>query len=270
VLLLIAATITRAEQTFATDSGVRQWVGAAHAALAFLGAVIAVVLLCGLWESRNLPYLADIGAVLAHRGVGAYTFSMSRFFDLTGPSFAALRLPALLAAVTFAFGPAIAWTLRGQRRHLAATTSIALTAGGFLFAAHIALARFAPMLSSKNLAERIEQMEQSGRILPGTEILLFGDQAYGSSISFYLGRPVYLVNGRSSSMLFGSTFPDCPPIFINGPQLLAGWGSGTRKIVFVPLESRAEFESLLGRNQIVIAESSGKALFTDRPLEVSR
>ncbi len=98
--------------------------------------------------------------------------------------------------------------------------------------------------------------------------MLFGDQSYGSSIPFYLGRKVYLVNARSSSMLFGSTFPDCPPVFLSGPQLLTGWGQGPRKIVFVPLETRGEFEALLGRNQeIVVAELSGKALFTDRPLD---
>ena len=267
VLLLIAATITRAEQTFASSPEARRWVTVAHAALALLGAAIAIALFYGLWTSRHLPYLADIGKVLAHRGVGSYTLSMSAFFDLTTEAFAALRLPALLAALAFAFGPAFAWLLRAQRRHLAATTSIAFTAAAFLFAAHIALARFGLMLSSKDFAERIVQFEDQHRIAPETQIMLFGDQAYGSSIEFYLGRQVKLVNARSSSMFFGSTFPDCPPVFLTGPQLLAGWGTGPRKIVFVPLEARADFEVLMGKYQIVVAETGGKALFTDRPLE---
>jgi 4-amino-4-deoxy-L-arabinose transferase-like glycosyltransferase len=266
ILLLIAATITRAEQTFASDPAVRRWITFAHTALTVLGAAIAITLFYGLWISRNLPYLADIGTALAHRGVGAYTLSMSAFFDLTGPSFAALRFPTLLAALTFAFGPALAWMLRAQRRHLAATTTIAFTAAAFLFAAQLAFARFAPMLSSKNLADRIQQLESSHQIAPDSQLMLLGDQAYGSSIPFYLGRPVYLVNARSSSMLFGSTFPDCPPVFLTSPQLLAEWGHGPRKILFVPLESRAEFDALFGPNQVVIAESSGKTLFTDRPL----
>lgn len=270
VLLLIAATITRAEQTFATDPSVRRMVTFAHAALTLLGIAVAITLFCGLWTSRKLPYLSDIGSVLAHRGVGAYTLSMSHFFDLTGPSFAALRLPALLAATAFALGPMLAWMLRGQRRHLAATTAIALTSATFLIAAHIALGRFGPMLSSENFAEQLQTLESQSTIAPDTQVMLFGDQAYGSSIPFYLNRSVYLVNARSSSMLFGSTFPDCPPVFLSNPQLLTGWGTGPRKVVFVPLEARTEFESLLGRNQIVIAESSGKALFTDRPLGVSR
>jgi hypothetical protein len=59
-------------------------------------------------------------------------------------------------------------------------------------------------------------------------------------------------------------------ICVSGPQMMAGWGNGPRKIVFVPLEARAEFEALMGRYQIVIAETGGKALFTDRPLEAGR
>jgi hypothetical protein len=267
ILLLMAATITRAEQTYATDPAVRRWVGLAHATLTVLGAAIAITLFYGLWASRKLPYLDDIGTALAHRGVGAYTLSMSAFFDLTGPSFAALRLPALLAALAFALGPTLAWMLRAQRRHLAATTAIAFTAAAFLFAAHLAFVRFAPMMSSQNFAAKIQQLEATRRIAPDTQLMLLGDQAYGSSIPFYLGRQVYLVNARSSSMLFGSTFPDCPPVFLTGPQLLAGWGTGPRKLVFVPLEARGEFEALLGRYQVVVMESSGKALFTDRALD---
>ena len=113
-------------------------------------------------------------------------------------------------------------------------------------------------------------LEAAHKIAPETQVMLFGDQAYGSSIEFYLGRQVGLVNSRTSSMFFGSTFPDCPPVFLSGPQMLAGWGNGPRKIVFVPLEARAEFEALMGTHQIVVAETGGKALFTDRPLDTAR
>ena len=66
----------------------------------------------GTLAIRRLPYIADIGTLMAHRSVGGYTLSMSHFFDLTGPSFAALRLPAILAPVAFFLGPLAAWRLR--------------------------------------------------------------------------------------------------------------------------------------------------------------
>jgi 4-amino-4-deoxy-L-arabinose transferase-like glycosyltransferase len=267
ILALMAAALVRSEFSYEEDPTSRRWITAGHATYTVIGIAAAAALVYGLWSSRNLPFVPDIGELLAHRGVGDYTLSMSHFFDLTGPSFAALRLPATLAALAFAFGPAIAWWLRSRKRHLASTTAIALTSTIFLVAAHIALIRFAPMLSSANLAQKILRLEDDHLVSRDSQVLLFGDQAYGSSIPFYLGKIVYLVDGRSTSMLFGSTFPDAPPIFLTHDQMLKDWGSGPRKILFVPLEKRDEVDRLLGNNKIPLAETSGKALFTDRPLD---
>jgi hypothetical protein len=264
---LIAAALAHAEQAYDEDGSSRRWMTVAHAVYTIIGIAAAVALGYGLWSSRNLPFVPDIGELLAHRGVGDYTLSMSHFFDLTGPSFAALRLPATLAALALACGPAVAWWLRAQQRHLASTTTIAATSALFLIAAHIALVRFAPMLSSATFAEDIRQLEDEHAVSPASEVLLYGDQSYGSSIAFYLGRIVYLVDGRSTSMLFGSTFPDAPHIFLTHDDLLSSWGTGQRKILFVPLEKRDDVDHLLGKRKILIKETSGKALFTDRPLD---
>ena len=269
LLMLIAAALARAEHPHAASEApiFRRWLTIAHATLTLIGLAVAITLAIGLWTSRHLPFVPDIGELLAHRSVGDYTLSMSHLFDLTGPSFAALRLPTALAAFAFAIGPAIAWTLRAKRRHLAATTTVALTSAIFLIAAHIALVRFGPMLSSQNLAATIQQLEADHSIAPNTTILLYGDQSYGSSIPFYLGKDVLLVDGRSSSMIFGSTFPDAPHIFLTPNDLLKVWGTGPRKLLFVPLERRDVVDQLLGNNKILIHETSGKALFTDRPLD---
>jgi hypothetical protein len=267
LLALISAALSHAEGVYDNDPAARRWITFAHATYTVIGIAAASALAYGLWSSRNLPFVPDIGELLAHRGVGDYTLSMSHFFDLTGPSFAALRLPASLAAVAFAFGPAIAWWLRARRRHLASTSAIALTSALFLIAAHIALVRFAPMLSSASLAEKIQQLENDGSASRSSQVMLYGDQSYGSSIAFYLGHIVYLVDGRSTSMLFGSTFPDAPRIFLTHDDLRSVWGIGERKILFVPLDRRDEVDRLLGSRKILIKETSGNALFTDRPFD---
>jgi 4-amino-4-deoxy-L-arabinose transferase-like glycosyltransferase len=233
---------------------------------AALGLAAAAVLAWGLWTSRRLPFVPDIGSLLAHRSVGGYTLSMSHFFDLTGPSFAALRLPAALAAVALTVGPLSAWLLHNRRHTQAAFAVVALTSAAFLVAAHIALVRFAPMLSSYDFAKVISSLEAEQRVEPNTEVLLFGDQAFGSSIPFYLGRQVELVDGRSTSMLFGSTFADAPHIFVTQQQLHTQWGAGARKLLFVPLEQRDAASRLLGDRAVLLYEESGKALYTDRPL----
>jgi hypothetical protein len=127
------------------------------------------------------------------------------------------------------------------------------------------------MLSSQDFAATIQRLELSGQIAPNSTLLLFGDQAYGSSIPFYLDRPLsqpaLLVDGRSSSMLFGSTFPDAQGLFLTPAQMLTQWGTGPRKLLFVHFVAALEGDELLGPRQVVLEETSGKALITDRPLD---
>ena len=271
LLMLLSAALARAEATYDADKSSRRWITFAHAAFTAIGVAVAAALAYGLYTSRHLAFVPDIGELLAHRGVGDYTLSMSSLFDLTGPSFAALRLPASLALAAFAIGPAVAWILRARRRHVAATTALALTSAAFLVAAHIALVRFAPMLSSQDFAAKIQHLESTGAISRDNTLLLYGDQAYGSSIPFYLNRPLnhpaLLVDGRSSSMLFGSTFADAQSLFLTPVQLATQWGTGPRKLLFVPLEKRDTVDRLLGARTILLQETSGKALLTDRPLD---
>ncbi len=270
ILLLIAATITRAEQTYSTSPESRRWITVAHASLAIVGFAVAVAMAVGLWSARHLAFNPDVGASMAHRGVGSYTLSLSHVFDLTGSSFAAVRLPAVLAALVFLLGPAIAWMLRAQRRHIAATTAIAFTGAGFLFTAQLAFARFAPLLSSADFARTIQALDRDSQAPGRREVILFGDQSYGSSIPFYLGEQVGLVDARSSSMLFGSTFPDAPPVFLTPAQLAARWDTGARKVLFIPPERAGDAAHLLeGKPQFSLLEEGGKRLITDRPLVAS-
>ena len=248
------------------------WLTGAQGVFAVVGVLSAAVLGWGLWDSRHLPYVADIGTLLAHRGVGNYTLSMSHFFDLTGASFAALRLPAALAAVTLLIGPAAGWLLRLKGKHLAATVSLALTMALFLVAAHIAFARFDPMLGSKQLADTIVE-----RGTPADSFIIFGEQSDASSVVFYThhffhGKPAYMVlprcgqHGEGTPLLWGSCYPDAPDIFLSEEQLSKAWGTGERKWLFAQDTNQAKAESLLAGRLIQVQSIADKALWTDRPL----
>jgi 4-amino-4-deoxy-L-arabinose transferase-like glycosyltransferase len=263
LLLLTSAALALYEQSPRVTATLQRLILFAHVVFALAGATIAVVLCFGLWRSEALPSSSDIGTLLAHRNIGHYTLSMSHFFDLTLVSLAALRLPATIAAAALLLGSVASWVLRTRRRHLAATLTIACTSAMFLVAAHIALVRFAPILSSQNFAARIAEIDPHQR----AEVLIYGDQSFGSSIPFYLGRQVILVDGRTTSMQFGSTFADAPPIFLTHQQLAEGWGIGQPKLLFVPGEQHAQAAHLLGPRAIVVMEVSGKMLLADRPLD---
>jgi 4-amino-4-deoxy-L-arabinose transferase-like glycosyltransferase len=268
LLLLTGGALASAERE---PFNARKWLNGAQAVLMVLGVAVAGALIYGLWSSRKLPYVSDIGLLLAHRDVAGYTLSMSHFFDLTGPSFAALRLPAALAACGFLVGPAIAWSLRRASRDFEATVSVAFTAAILLVAAHIALVRFEPMLSSRSMADTVNRIAglPAGQAAPGSAgatLLLYGDPSEGSSMIFYTHRQALLVNGRISSMIWGSYYPDAPHIFLNDQEMLAMWGTGPRNFLFVPGDSRDHVAKLLGNRAYLLQELSDKALYTDRPL----
>jgi 4-amino-4-deoxy-L-arabinose transferase-like glycosyltransferase len=247
------------------------WLTGAQAVFAVAGVLAAAALGWGLWESRNLPFVADIGTLLAHRDVGGYTLSMSHFFDLTGPSFAALRLPAALAAVALLAGPLVGWILRVRGKHLAATVSMALTAAVFLVAAHIAFARFEPMLSSKQLADTIVEKGS-----PADSFIIFGDQSDASSVVFYthnfLRKPALLIepqcsaSGEGSTLLWGSCYSDAPKIFLSPDELAKTWGTGERKWLFAQDTNQPKAEQLLAGRLIPVQSIADKMLWTDRPL----
>jgi len=276
LLILIAGVLAGIEEGHGTDGGKSllstAWLTGAQAVFAAAGVIAAALLGWGLWVSRGLPYVSDIGTLLAHRDVGGYTLSMSHFFDLTGPSFAALRLPATLAAIALLLGPATGWVLRLKERHLAATVSVALTASVFLVAAHIAFARFEPMLSSKQLADTIIQ-----KGTPADSFIVYGDQSDASSVIFYthdfLRKPAYIVmepcspTGAGSSLLWGSCYPDAPHIFLSDELLTKMWGTGERKWLFAQDENRTKAEHLLAGRLYEVQTIADKTLWTDRPLQ---
>lgn len=266
LLLLSGMALARLEMDVITADPTRsnaemRWLLGAHALFAGVGVVAAAALGYGIWSSRHLPYVSDIGALLTRRDVAGYSLSMSHFFDLTGPSFAALRLPAILAAITLLIGPMAAWWMRRQRQHLRATFTTAMTSAMFLVAAHIALVRFEPMLSSRAMADTINELAT-----PSDVLMLYGDQSYGSSVIFYTGRRALLVNSRSTSMIWGSDYPDAPHIFLDDSEMLSLWGHGPRKFLFVPPDDREHVKALLNGRSYLVQALSDKELLTDRPI----
>ncbi|HEX5413307.1 MAG TPA: glycosyltransferase family 39 protein [Terriglobia bacterium] len=255
LLLLIAGSLARDEKQKRSS----RWTVVGNGLYAAAGLAAGAVLVAALWASRNVPPAADLGELLVHREVANNTLSMSKFFDLTTSAFAALRLPAGLAAAALLIGPLAALLLRLRRKHLAATWATGLATAVFLIAAQLAFVRFGPFLSSSRLADAIRSREK-----PGDMVMIYGDQAYGSSLLFYLKRPIDLVNGRTTSMWFGSTFPDAPHIFLDDGELARDWGGEHRIFLFVPPGQLDTVNQVLPQPRYVVAESSGKIVYSNQ------
>lgn len=259
LLVLLAESISKFEQRECGTGGRKGWLRISAAALAVIGVAAGITLLLLLWQSRKLPFEPDIGSVLAKHNMATDTLSTSHMLDLSDASFAALRLPAALAAIALLLAPMASFLLRLRQRHYAATWTLALGMAIFLVAAHIALGRFGPYLSSKDLAQKI-----AAQARPGDQVMIYGDQAFGSSLLFYLRRPIELVDGRTTSMWFGSTFPDAPHIYLSSSDIQRDWNGSSRIFLFVPSHLKAKVDAMLP-NRYVVAEVSGKYVYSNRP-----
>ena len=255
ILLLIAERLADEEEWSS-----QRWLLWSAGMLAVICIAISIVLAAGLWNSRHVPFVPDIGTVLAKPNLQAETLSMGHMLDLTGESFAALRLPAILAAIILLTGTPFAFWLRRRGAHFAATWTTAASMAVFLIAAHIALVRFDPFLGSRSMAQQIApELRSTDRVM------IYGDQSFGSSLLFYLRRPIELVNGNTTSMWWGSTYPDAPRIFLDDRELRSAWNSPERVFLFVPQHERAKVEALLPGPLHVASEASGKVIFTNHP-----
>jgi 4-amino-4-deoxy-L-arabinose transferase-like glycosyltransferase len=279
ILMLTAAMVARVEEESAVHGAEgwsrlvsTKWLTGAQAVFAAIGVLAASALGWGLWVSRTVTHPGKIGDLLAHRDVAGYTLSMSHLFDLTGQSFAALRLPSALAAVSLLVGSVAGWRMRRKGRHFGATLSVVLSMAVFLVAAHIAFADFAPMLTSKPMADTI-----MAKGTPNDTFIIYGDQSDASSVIFYTsrffhGRPAMIVmprcgqHSQGSTLLWGSCYPDAPDIFLSPARLSAIWGTGNRKWLFAQDTYRVKTEQLLGARLYPVETLYDKTLYTDRPL----
>jgi hypothetical protein len=253
LVLLIGMALDRAE----TDES--RWLAWLQGIPALLGLLAGGTLVGLLWVSRTVRVQGDISTLLTSNP-DMYRLSLGHMFDLQPSTFAALRLPAALAAVVLAFGFCYALRLRITGNHVGATVATAFTAGLFLLSAHLAFMAFEPYLSSRPLARAIERV-----LKPDDAVVINGEFYNASSLGFYLKPKMYLLNGRMTGLEFGSHYPDAPPLFI-GDADIAKWWTGSRRIfLFTNGDQRAAVEKLLPPDRVnVIAASGGKFVLSNR------
>ena len=214
--------------------------------------VAAVAILVAV---RHVPTPGDISAALtSHPKV--YSLSLGHMEDLTLDSFAYLRAPLTVAAVAFGIGAlgTLAWM--GRRAYFAAALMMIL----FFQGARLALIRFDPLLSSRDLATRIVD-GPAGQVIVDHHYYTF------SSIAFYTGKPELLLNGRWNNFEYGSNAPDVPDVFIDDEKLAKLWPHQQRYYLVAKAEQMSRFDQLLGTGNLnLLMTSGGKVLLTNHPL----
>jgi len=188
-----------------------------------------------------------------------YNLSLGHIFDLTGTAMGFFRGPLLTVSLCMLFLGPISHLIRRRGRTFASNLLVAASMTGVLLAAHEGLARFYPILGSKDLALAIDAQRK-----PGDLILIDGELTSGSTLLFYTGQQVLLVNGHVNGPWFGSFWPDSPHIFANDNDLHNLWHSPHR-VFLLTYNPQARTANLGPYGQVFdIAHSGGKTILSNK------
>lgn len=188
-----------------------------------------------------------------------YNLSLGHLFDLTGAAMGLFRGPlATVAAGMLVIGIG-SHLIRRRGFTYAANLALAAAMTVTLLAAHEGLRRFYPILGSKQLALNINQVRG-----PGDLILLDGELTSGSTLVFYTGQQVHLLNGRVNGLWYGSFWPDAPHIFETESSLLQLW-AGPRRVFLLTYNATQRAHDLTPFGPVhILAAAGGKTVLTNR------
>jgi 4-amino-4-deoxy-L-arabinose transferase-like glycosyltransferase len=233
-----------------------KWIRRGNYILAGIAAVVMLVTGGLYFATRHLSAPGDIAQALSERP-GTYLLSLDHMKDLTFPSLAYLRFPLLMASLAFLVGFVILISSRGARAFLGAALMMVI----FFHAARLAMVTFDPYLSSRPLAEALNQAP------PGMLIVNHHYYTY-SSVFFYTNRRALLLNGRYNNLEYGAYAPDAPPVFISDADFKNLWFRPERYYFLATPEATDRLKPLLGSEPFqLVKESGGKLLLTNHPLE---
>jgi len=121
-----------------------------------------------------------------------------------------------------------------------------------LFSVHQGLVMFSPILSSKKLADAVEQEYR-----PGDVIVSYGTYEDASTLNFYVRQPIHVVNTRTEGdMYYGSLFPDAPALFEDDASLAALWKGPRRVFLWVEEDKVRPTSSRVAATNLHAAEAS--------------
>jgi 4-amino-4-deoxy-L-arabinose transferase-like glycosyltransferase len=256
VALLVGGWLEREPE----DAGARRSGLRISTALFAIGIFCFVVAETLFFWAKPVPAGTSISDVLIDRP-GTYTLSLGHLRDLTLQSLGIFRAPLWEIGVFLLAGTGANWWFR--RRGSAFRGNLALGAMmlGVLFCVHQGYVIFSPELSSKPLAMAIKQQYEPGEI-----IVLNGEYAWGSTLNFYTGVQLHLVNTKRNDLWFGSLFAGAPKIFEDVDSFTRLWRGDRRVYLFTKeFNQQAALAQVDPSSVYVVARQGNKLVLSNRP-----
>ena len=239
------------------DSRLRRAGRIGSGVLAVLGIVVFVAAIFLLAQSTSTPADSDL-ADLLKKNPNEYALAFGHIFDLTPRALGLFRVPLATFGIALLVGGILNLLYRRRNSAAAANWVLTIMMVAVLFAVHQGLVMFSPILSSKKLADAVEQEYR-----PGDVIVSYGTYEDASTLNFYVRQPIHVVNTRTEGdMYYGSLFPDAPAIFDNDASLDRLWTGPRRVFLWVEEDKIPSYIRQSGSYQL--ARSGGKLILMNR------
>jgi len=217
-----------------------------------LAFVVGMVLLAGAQRPAAGADIAD----LLKKNPQDYDFSLGHVLDLTPEALGFFRGPLLGFSLSLLLGTIANWWMR--RRGLAGWGNVALTLMmiGLLSCVHSAFVEFNPILSSHDLAVAIQKEFRQGDV-----IVVDGQYSEASTLNFYTGIPLHVLQEPRGNLWLGAKFPDAPALFETQESFAKLWRGPQRVFVWTDQDDPKELQGL---PHFLLARRGGKTIFTNQ------
>jgi len=239
-----------------------RWSSAVLLAVGVAGSLAAMLL---AYHAAPPPPGTDVADLLS-RNPETIPFLFGRVSELNLAALGAFRVPLVATGIALLLGTALNWMWRRRGAPAAGNWALAAMMVAILLSILQAMVIFEPVTSSKQLAMTIQSAYR-----PGDVIVVNAEYEKGSTVNFYTGVPVQVLNNRTGNLWYGSFFPDAPRVHVDHAWLAQQWNGPAR--VFLWTEKHHRERALLGINPQQVwelAASGGKVILTNRPPEKPR
>jgi 4-amino-4-deoxy-L-arabinose transferase-like glycosyltransferase len=231
------------------------------AALFVTGMIFFVVAEALFFWTKPVPPGTSISDVLIDRP-GTYTLSLGHLRDLTLQSLGIFRAPLWEIGVFLLAGTGANWWFRRRGSPYRGNLALGAMMLGVLFCVHQGYVIFSPEISSKPLALAIKQQYEPGEI-----IVVNGEYAWGSTVNFYTGVQLHLLNSKRTGLWFGSLFADAPKIFEDVASFTRLWNGDRRVYLFTKeFNKQAALAQVDLSGVYLVGRQGNKMVLTNRPM----
>jgi 4-amino-4-deoxy-L-arabinose transferase-like glycosyltransferase len=226
-----------------------------------LGVMAALTLSAGAgisalaWWGNHSAQACTLSATLT-ANPDRYLLAFGHMRDLTPATFRYLAPLVYQTAALLIVCPSAAFFLALRKRWMVSFLFLAAMMIGLCHLYNAGMVAFEPVLGSKSLAKVVQYYYR-----PGDMIVINGFYEEGSTLNYYTGLQVHVINGGFGMLWYGLHDKTAPRLCLTQDQLLNEWTSAKRVFLF---SEQKRLESLLSLHpdfdSRVLAEDGGKKI----------